>query len=175
MGFAAPVYPWLRAHELGGETSLQSHVSTGRPPTLTHRQKEQVRRWICGKDPRQHGFDFALWTRRIVADLVERKFNKVVGVTFLGRLLAELEITPQKLLRRAYGVRRATVTNSPASENDGVRDIKVLAKPYTREQRAHAVREAPHGYATSLGGIVGADVRGEPSIVIPLCRPRRRR
>ena len=96
------IYPWLRAHEFGGETSLQSRVSTGRPPTLTHRQKERVRRWICGKDPRQYGFDFGLWTRRIVAELIDKKFDKVVGVTSVGRLLAELEITPQKPLRRAY-------------------------------------------------------------------------
>jgi transposase len=96
------IYPWLRAYESGGETSLQSRVSTGRPPMLTQRQKRQVRRWICGKDPRQYGFDFGLWTRRIVADLIDRKFNEVIGVTSVGRLLAELEITPQKPLRRAY-------------------------------------------------------------------------
>jgi len=96
------IYPWLRTHKRGGEASLQSHVSTGRPSTLTQRQKQRVRRWICGKDPRQYGFDFGLWTRRIVADLIEKKFNKVVGVTSVGRLLAELEITPQKPLRRAY-------------------------------------------------------------------------
>ena len=96
------IYPWLRTHKRGGEGSLQSHVSTGRPSTLTQRQKQRVRRWICGKDPRQYGFDFGLWTRRIVADLIEKKFNKVVGVTSVGRLLAELEITPQKPLRRAY-------------------------------------------------------------------------
>jgi transposase len=96
------IYPWLRSHESGGETSLQSRVSTGRPPTLTQRQKRQVRGWICGRDPRQYGFDFGLWTRRIVADLIDKKFNKVIGVTSVGRLLAELEITPQKPLRRAY-------------------------------------------------------------------------
>jgi hypothetical protein len=54
-----------------------------------------VRRWICGKDPRQFGFDFGLWTRRIVVELVEEKFDKKHGVTAVGRLLAELDITPQ--------------------------------------------------------------------------------
>ena len=61
-----------------------------------------MRRWICGKDPRQYGFDFGLWTRRIVVDLVEERFHKKLSVTAVGRLLAELEITPQKPLRRAY-------------------------------------------------------------------------
>ena len=96
------IYRWLQAHERGGEAALASRVATGRPPMLTRRQKQQVRRWICGKDPRQYGFDFGLWTRRIVAELINKKFHKFVGVTSVGRLLAELEITPQKPLRRAY-------------------------------------------------------------------------
>ena len=81
------IYPWLRAHGEGGETALQSRPSTGRPPTLSARQQFQVRRWICGKDPRQHGFDFGLWTRRIVAELVEEKFKHRLSVTAVGRLL----------------------------------------------------------------------------------------
>ena len=54
------------------------------------------------QDPRQYGFDFGLWTRQIVAALIEQKFGVRIGVTAVGRLLAELDITPQKPLRRAY-------------------------------------------------------------------------
>jgi transposase len=96
------IYPWLRAHGKDGEAALQSRPSTGRPPILSARQQRQVRSWICGKDPRQYGFDFGLWTRRIVADLGEEKFDHKLSVTAVGRLLAALEITPQKPLRRAY-------------------------------------------------------------------------
>jgi transposase len=96
------IYPWLRAMRRRGEAALQSRPVTGRPPTLTARQKQQVRRWICGKDPRQYGFDIGLWSRRIVTALIERKFGVLLGVTAVGRLLAELDITPQKPLRRAY-------------------------------------------------------------------------
>ena len=96
------IYPWLRAHKEGGETALQSRPSTGRPPTLSERQQRQVRGWICGKDPRQYGFDFGLWTRKIVAELVEEKFDHHLSLTAVGRLLAFLDITPQKPLRRAY-------------------------------------------------------------------------
>ena len=36
----------------------------GRPRTLIAAQERQgVFRWINGKDPRQYGFDFGLWTR----------------------------------------------------------------------------------------------------------------
>ena len=59
-------------------------------------------RWINGRDPRQYGLDFGLWTRSVVADLIERKFNIQLGVTAVGALLAKLGLTPQKPLQRAY-------------------------------------------------------------------------
>jgi transposase len=96
------IYKWLRAARRGGEAALKARKHPGRRPTLTARQKLQVRGWINGKDPRQYGFDFGLWTRQIVAALIEQKFGVRIGVTAVGRLLAELDITPQKPLRRAY-------------------------------------------------------------------------
>lgn len=96
------VYRWMRAAKTGGLAALKSRTHPGPVPTLTAKQKQQVRRWICGKDPRQYGFDFGLWTRRIVAGMIQQKFKKTLSVTSVGRLLAELQITPQKPLRRAY-------------------------------------------------------------------------
>ena len=96
------IYKWLRAARRGGPKALKARVHPGRPPTLSPRQKLQVRRWINGKDPRQYGFAFGLWTRQIVAALLEQKCGVRLGVTAIGRLLAELDITPQKPLRRAY-------------------------------------------------------------------------
>jgi transposase len=43
-----------------------------------------------------------LWTRRIIQSLIEKKLGIQMGLTAVGRLLAGLEITPQKPLRRAY-------------------------------------------------------------------------
>jgi len=96
------IYKWLRADRQGGEPALRSRKASGPRPKLSPRQKQQVFRWINGKDPRQYGFDFGLWTRRIVGELVEERFGIDLGVTAVGRMLAELEITPQKPLRRAY-------------------------------------------------------------------------
>jgi transposase len=61
-----------------------------------------VRRWIIGKDPRQYGFDFGLWTRSIIAAMVQDRFGVSLTLPSIGRLLASLDITPQKPLRRAY-------------------------------------------------------------------------
>lgn len=96
------IYRWLRDVKAGGEAALKSRKHPGPTPKLTDKQKQQVRKWICGKDPRQYGFDFGLWTRRILVSLIERKLKKKLSITTVGRLLAELGITPQKPLRRAY-------------------------------------------------------------------------
>jgi transposase len=96
------IYKWLRDARRGGERALRARKHPGRKPFLLPKQKLQVRRWINGKDPRQYDFDFGLWTRRIVAELIEERFGVKLGVTAIGRLLAELDITPQKPLRRAY-------------------------------------------------------------------------
>lgn len=96
------IYRWLRAVKYGGERALRARRHPGPTSKLTAAQKLRVRHWINGKDPRQYGFDFGLWTRQIVAALIERRLGIRLGVTAVGRLLAELDITPQKPLRRAY-------------------------------------------------------------------------
>ena len=90
------------AEARGGEAALAARKASGPPCKLSEKQKQQVRTWICGKDPRQYGFDFGLWTRRIVAALIRQRMGISLGLTAVGRLLAALDITPQKPLRRAY-------------------------------------------------------------------------
>src|SRR5216683_3074880 len=96
------IYPWLRKFEAEGWAGLTERMAQGPEPKLSEKQRQQVRRWILGKDPRQYGFDFALWTRRIVQALLQEKLGIELGLTAVGRLLASLDITPQKPLRRAY-------------------------------------------------------------------------
>src|SRR3954469_6328714 len=59
------IYRWLRAAKRPGVgvKALRSTRGSGRPRTLTSRQEQQVYRWINGKDPRQYGLDFGLWSR----------------------------------------------------------------------------------------------------------------
>lgn len=104
------IYKWLAAVKRGGERVLSARKHPGPKSKLTSKQKLQVRRWINGKDPRQYGFEFGLWTRKIVAELIREKFGITVSVTAVGRLLAELDITPQKPLRRAYERDPAAIT-----------------------------------------------------------------
>src|SRR4030095_5403311 len=85
-----------------GLRALRSTRETGRPRTLTPAHERPVFRWVNGRDPRQYGLDFGLWTRRIVALLIERKFGVRLGVTAVGALLGKLGLPPQKPPERAY-------------------------------------------------------------------------
>ena len=96
------IYPWLREFKEKGYEALVEKICLGREPLLNPKQRAQVRRWVIGKDPRQHGFDFGLWTRRIVQTLIKEKMGIELCLTSVGKLLASLDITPQKPLRRAY-------------------------------------------------------------------------
>lgn len=96
------LYPWLKKFRDGGWEALAERIAEGPTAKLSEKQRQQVKRWILGKDPRQYGFDFGLWSRRIVQSLIQERMGVSLGLTAVGRLLAGLDITPQKPLRRAY-------------------------------------------------------------------------
>ena len=96
------IYPWLRRFQDEGWEALAQKIAAGPEPKLSENQRQRVKRWIVGKDPRQYGFEFGLWTRQIVAELIAQKMGVTLCVTAVGKLLAQLDITPQKPLRRAY-------------------------------------------------------------------------
>lgn len=85
-----------------GKRALKSTVCTGRPPKLTPSQEQEVFRCMDGKHPHQYGFDFALWSRAIVAAFVLERFDVVLSITSVGTMLKRLGLSVQKPLKRAY-------------------------------------------------------------------------
>lgn len=98
------IYRWMKAAagRGNGMRALESRKGTGRPRKLTATQERRVFRWVNGKNPMQYGFDFGLWTRQIVRELVRQKFDIVLSLASIGAMLARLGLTPQKPLQRAY-------------------------------------------------------------------------
>jgi transposase len=120
-GFSRPViYRWLRQAKGKGRglRALRSRKGTGRPPKLTTAQARQIYRWISGKNPRQYGFDFDLWTRQVVAKLVADRFGVKLSLASVGKLLAALGLTLQKPLMRAY-------ERDPAAIEAWIRDLSL--------------------------------------------------
>src|SRR6516162_11871804 len=75
------IYKWLKQAKGKGRglRALRARKATGRPRRLTDKQERQLFHWINGKDPRQHGFDFGLWTRLVVRQLIAEKFDVDFG------------------------------------------------------------------------------------------------
>lgn len=103
MGFSRPcIYNWLALYRGGGWGALDARKRGGRKPKLTGRMVKWTYKTVTGGDPRQYKFPFALWTRAAVVTLVHRQFGIRLSRNSVGRLLAQLGITPQKPLWRAY-------------------------------------------------------------------------
>lgn len=53
-------------------------------------------------DPRQLSFEFALWTREMIQELILREFEMAMSLSSAGRLLKTIGLSPQRPLHRAY-------------------------------------------------------------------------
>lgn len=93
------VFNWLAQSRAGG---LSAPVSpSGRPPKLSDSQLARLLAMLC-KDPRQLEFDFGLWTRAMVAELIQRKFNVSMSVQAVGRMMRNrMGLSPQRPVVRA--------------------------------------------------------------------------
>lgn len=96
------VYGWLKAYEENGEASLAVKKAPGPAPLLSDAQMERLRKMIVGKDPRQLQFDFALWTRDLVRQLLVKYFGVEMTPQGVGKLLHRMGLSPQRPLVRAY-------------------------------------------------------------------------
>ena len=98
----ATYFEWKRAYRERGLDGLKVRPLPGAAPKLTDRQTSQLRSWLVGRDPRQFQFDFALWTRTIVRDLIRAQFGVEMTPQGVGKLLHRLGLSPQRPLYRAY-------------------------------------------------------------------------
>ena len=96
------IYTWLKEYREKGPAAFAVKKAPGRTPVLTAEQEAQLRAMIIGQDPRQLQFDFALWTREMVGDLMRRKFGVSMTPQGVGKLLRRLGLSPQRPLIRAY-------------------------------------------------------------------------
>jgi transposase len=96
------VFEWQKKYREGGLAALSTKFASGRPTILSDEQMVRLYSLIAGKDPRQYSFEFALWTRGLVADLIHRKFGVRLSRVTVGRILKKLGMSPQRPLYRAY-------------------------------------------------------------------------
>ena len=118
------IYSWLAQYRRGGWGALKAKPLFGRPPKLDGKKLKWVYH-VVTESPLQMKFEYALWTREMVAVVIKRKFNIVLSPASVGRLLAQLGITCQKPLHRALERDEALVQQWLKKEYPR---IKALAK-----------------------------------------------
>jgi transposase len=96
------VYNWRKEYQEKGPSALTVKRPPGRTPRLTDKQRDRLRKLVVGRDPRQLQFEFALWTRQMVRELIKREFGVDYTPEAVGNILHDLGLSPQRPLTRAY-------------------------------------------------------------------------
>lgn len=96
------IFVWLAMYRAGGWDALRASKGTGRPKRLSGRQIQWIYNTVTMKNPLQLKLPFALWTRSQIRTIIYREFRVQLSLTSIGRLLAQLGLTCQKPLFRAY-------------------------------------------------------------------------
>jgi transposase len=114
---------WVKAHAQAGDQALAPRRRGRRPghTKLSESQQLRIAKLVAGRNPDQLRLPGFLWTRALVAALIARELQIVVGEETVGRYLRGWGFSPQKPMRRAYeqsdeAVRRWLGETYPAIE-----------------------------------------------------------
>jgi len=121
----AAVYSWLALYRHGGWGALDARKRGGRPGKLDGRALSWLYNTIISKNPLQLKFTFALWTSRMIRELIRRKYGIKLSKASVCRLLNQLGLTPQRPVWRAYQQRPEDVQRWL---NDEYPRIRTLAR-----------------------------------------------
>ena len=100
--YPARVFVWLAAYRAGGWDALRARKASGRPKRLTGSQLRWIYNTVTSKNPLQLQFPFALWTRAMIGTLIRRQYGIKLSAISVGRLLAQMGLSCQKPLSRAF-------------------------------------------------------------------------
>ena len=96
------LFLWLARYRQGGWHALEEGKRSGRPPKLSAERIQWLYQAITLGDPRQHQFEFCLWTLQIIRQLLRREFGIELSKSAVSRLLAQLGLSPQRPIYKSY-------------------------------------------------------------------------
>jgi transposase len=96
---------WWGLYKEGGKKALELE-KRGRPQgacrTLSNVQEKVIQKAITDKTPEQLKMPFALWTRPVISQFIEKRFGIRLPVRTLGHYLKRWGFTPQRPKKLAY-------------------------------------------------------------------------
>lgn len=96
------IYGWLSRYRQGGWHALDAKKRGGRKPKLDGKAMQWIYKTIADKNPLQLKFAYALWTAKMIGELIHQRFGIQLSKASVCRLLAQLGLTPQRPVWRAY-------------------------------------------------------------------------
>jgi transposase len=86
LGLTRPrIYEWIAKYREGGIDALRRRTTPGKVPKLAGHHLKKIYKLVVGADPRQLKFEFALWTRGMIRELIMREFGVRLSEGSVGR------------------------------------------------------------------------------------------
>lgn len=96
------IFRWLAQYRSGGWQNLDAKKRGGRPPKLDGKALKWIYNTVTMKNPLQLKFPFALWTSRMIRELIYKRYRIKLSRSSVCRLLGQLGLSAQRPLWRAY-------------------------------------------------------------------------
>jgi transposase len=96
------IYGWLSRYRHGGWDALDAKKRGGRTPKLDGPALQWIYQTVTDKNPLQLKFTFALWTAKMIGQLIQQRFGIKLSKASVCRLLNQMGLTPQRPVWRAY-------------------------------------------------------------------------
>ncbi|MEW6264566.1 MAG: IS630 family transposase [Thermodesulfobacteriota bacterium] len=157
----ATIYGWLARYRDGGWDALDARKRGGREPKLD----TMALRWICQtvteKNPLQLKFISALWTAKMIGQLIDQHFKIKMSKSSIFRLLAQLGMTPRRPLGKADQQRPEEIQKWLRDDYPRIRHLARQKKAMIFFGYEAGLRLDPH--AGTTGAVKGiTPVRSKP-------------
>ena len=117
------IYGWLARYRAGGWDALDAQKRGGRRPMLDGKAMKWIYNTVTMKNPSQLKFTFALWTAKMIGEIIYQRFGIRLSKASICRLLAQLGLTPQKPIWRAYQQQPEAVEKWLSEEYPRIREL----------------------------------------------------
>ena len=104
------IYDWLRWYREEGEQALDTQSSPGAAPVITEEMERWLKTVVLTTTPVDHGYDTRLWSRDLLAELLNQRFGIEVAGNTVSLHLHQLGLSYQTPCYRALEQDPAQVT-----------------------------------------------------------------